>query len=90
VDEAIAAAERAIPEFRAGGSLFAEALAHQAWGLALAGGDRLDEARSHLAEAVRLLDEGDARTEAARAREALDLVDRRRAERVPSDQGGAS
>jgi tetratricopeptide (TPR) repeat protein len=77
LDEAIAAAEHAVPTLRAVGSSFAEAIAQQAWGLALTASGRLDEARTHLAEAVRLLDAGDAHMEAARARAVLDLVDRR-------------
>ena len=72
--EAIEAAEHAVPGFRAAGSAFAEALAQQAWGLALLGSGQPSEARDHLAEAVRLLDAGDAQMEAARARAALDLA----------------
>jgi tetratricopeptide (TPR) repeat protein len=78
-EEALAAAESAVLAFRPAGSTFAEAVAHRAWALALARrAESLDEALTHLAESLRLLDAGEAHVEAARTRLLLARVLRER------------
>jgi tetratricopeptide (TPR) repeat protein len=81
VEEAIALTERAIGIAQKMGGIFAEGLARQVRGQALAAVDppRWDEAEAQLTESLRLLESGQHRIEAARTHEAWGTVCRDRA-----------
>src|SRR5262249_7637398 len=68
VAEAVTLAKAAVGLAKSVGGIFAEGLAHRTWAQALAtlNPPQWDDAEAHLAESLRLLEEGDARLEAAR------------------------
>jgi tetratricopeptide (TPR) repeat protein len=80
VQEAIALAQRAVDIAQGVGSIISEGMARRAWGQALAALEtpQWDEAEDHLSESLRLLEEGQARLQAARTRAAWGAVCRDR------------
>jgi len=66
IAEAINLAEKTATSSQVVNNIFAQGLAHRVWGQALAARNEWNESHDHFVESLRLLEEGDARLEAAR------------------------
>ena len=86
--EAISRAEQYLPAMRAAGTIFAEALVHQALAIALMslGPDRMAEAQAHFEESIATFERGGVYAEAARSRYELARIHRARGDLEMADR----